>query len=257
MTWFEDNKTVVLGGAAVAGLAFLYIMQNTKAKAKAGPGLPAWSALLEKTFERSERMIDAVNKSVRNLLEMDDDDDVESVSAKRFEDLATQEVKSFVATNQDLFQQLFEAYDTNHDGNLSLEECTHLTRDSMIVVQCSLAQYVRKLVTLSFTQQKRLFKALSHDEDADGAGQESNTNQESAAIESEIALCIPIGNKIIAELIADTDAIAKTSFTAMDINADGKVSRQEFIEHFFALNQTQVGWKKFWTEIQAKRASQM
>lgn len=251
MSDLSDNKKFIMVAAGVAAVAaFLYFNQKKK-KIQAGPDNPAWGLLLDKTFKRAERLQVRVNKGLRELLETDHDEhgDMTSISSQ-FGTIAKEEAEAFIAANGSLFQQLFEEYDTNHDGLLSLEECAQCVRDSMIVVQGALPKYIRKLVELNQEGQKKLFAALSHDEDGD----DDDHLDSSPAIDSEVALCIPIGNRIIAQLLAQSDVVAKDIWTAMDADHDGTVSREEFIHHFFSLNQHNVGIGKIWGLIVEERS---
>lgn len=247
-TWANENKSLVLGTAALAGVALFFYLKSKKPTHAAGPDHPAWAILMEKTFERAERVQNQVNDTMRQLMERDEEEGIDDTIRSSFDTIAEQETENFIKNNKVIFDDLFTSYDINADGDLSLNECEALTRDSMIVVQASLPKFVRRLAELSYDGQRKLIAALGNDEEEDDG------DRRAAHVDAEVAKCIPIGNQIIAELLADTDAIAKSCWSSMDYDNDNRVSRDEFCKFFFSLNQNNVGINKVWSLVQEERS---
>lgn len=249
--WLQENKMAVGVGIVAVLAAVLYLNHKKNKYPQAGPDLPAWKTLLDKTFERAEQLQDQMNPSLRSLLEKDDDHSLHETIQSSMKGLARMEAKSFVLLHETLVDELFRAYDSNHDGHLSLSECAALTRDSIISVQNALPSFLRKLVEHAVQGQQKLFKALTSDEDGDG--EEHPNVLSSDEVEQEIQLCLPIGNRILASMLGQTDVLARNMFDAMDTNHDGEVDRHEFATQFFSLNESSFGVGLIWARIQEER----
>lgn len=142
---------------------------------------------------------------------------------------------------------VWEAFDHNGDGTLSLEECTKLVADYLRAFVPKAPEVVRSAIELGVELQLVMYERSTTDPERRKAARELAAKQ----VEVVLAEVAPIVQQTLEKMASeDHGAIAAELAADMDANKDGKVTREEFESRFVEAMQQLLGPERMMDKLQ-------
>jgi len=186
---------------------------------QASYGESVWGELLGKTLTMAIGVQRQVMADVKESLKAGQQPDISLLMKK-----AKLAVEAFVEDNRKLYEKIWDKYDENGDGELSKEECAKMTKESLLMQKKKLPLVMAGILDESIKITKELIQEM-------GGGDEDISQIESMFKEVKSTINIESG-KIMDGFLADSENMAAQLWTLMDVNKDGRVSKQEFLDNY-------------------------
>lgn len=149
------------------------------------------------------------------------------VNAADLQKLAEAEMKKFENERKTMFDKIFATYDTNKDNALDLKETKALMKECLVAQKAFLPATIDSIYATALSAAMDIVK--SQLKPAELKETEKQLAGKFVKMKKKV---LDAANKVMDQMILDSDKLSGTFFAKMDANGDGSISREEFNTHY-------------------------